>query len=111
MRRRLLDTCDRRSSKLHLRKRCHHVEVSAYDLKVAAAAIDLLVLLSASLLAIKGALGLTHEIELLLTLGDEGPIRVVLPNRCVDFEPARELHEQLHMLVCVKIGSDASFNL
>jgi hypothetical protein len=36
-------------SKINLSKRCHHIEVSADDLKVAAAALDFLVLLRTAL--------------------------------------------------------------
>lgn len=82
-----------RSLEFHLREGCDHVEISPEHFKMAASAVDLLVLLGAALLAVERALGLAHEIKLLLALRDESPVGIVGANRRVNFEPGRQLDE------------------
>ena len=78
---------------------------------MAAATLDFLVLLRTALLTVKCALGLTNEVEPLFSLGDEGPIRVVVANRRVDFEPSGQLYEQLDVLVGIEVGGKALLDL
>src|ERR1700733_278455 len=78
---------------------------------MAAATVNLLVLLGPALLAVERALCLADEVKPLLALGDEGPVRVVLADRRVDLEPARQLHEKLHVFIRIQIGRKAALDL
>ena len=83
----------------NLRKRSDNVIVDAESDEVLATASDPLVLLHPPFLGVQRALGLANEVELLLALGDESPVRIVGAVWRVDPEPARQFDEQGDVLI------------
>ncbi len=90
------------SSELHLIGRNDHGEGHAQGFKVFLAAADLVGFAGAELQEVLGGFRLSNEVKHLVVVLQDCPVRVVLADRRVDLEPARQLHEELNILALVK---------
>src|SRR3989442_15467417 len=96
---------------LYLIRADRHREGNPDRLEVPLPASDLVRLAGAKLEELSCTLRLTHEIKHLSVVLHDSPVGVVLADRRVDLEPARELNEKLDVLALVELAGELTLHL